>query len=180
MNSPSEKSPPIEFAFSFCPRCAAPNDDVGKIPLKCNACGLTLYFGPVAAVGGLVLNEENELLLVQRAKNPGKGLYGLPGGFIDRNETAEQALRREVLEETGLEVSDLRMTITHPNSYQYGGVTVPVLEMFFECRVVDKRQLHLADGELSGSQWTQPTPEHLDQMAFPSNRIALERWLASR
>lgn len=180
MNPQPVKSPLIELAYSFCPRCAAPNQNVGKIPMACQACGLTLYFGPVAAVGGLVLNDNNELLLVRRARDPGKGLYGLPGGFIDRNETAEQALRREVLEETGLEVSDLKMTITHPNSYQYGGVTVPVLDMFFECRVVDSSQLHLADGELASCQWTRPTQQHLDQMAFPSNRIALEHWLAIR
>ncbi len=171
------KSPPIEFAFKYCPRCAAPNSDIGSIPLKCDQCNFTLYFGPVAAVGGLVINDKNELLLVRRARNPGLGMFGLPGGFIDRDETAELALRREVLEETGLEIRDLRMVMTHPNGYQYGGITVPVLDLFFACYVVDADRLSLADDELSSSLWTRPTRDHLEQMAFASNRLAIESWL---
>ncbi len=178
MKPHSMTSPPIEFAFKFCPRCAAPNPDVGAIPLKCQACRFTLYFGPVAAVGGLILNDRDEMLLVRRARNPGLGMFGLPGGFIDREETAEQALRREVFEETGLAIFDLRMLMTHPNGYQYGGITVPVLDLFFECRVVDPSQLKLADDELSSSLWTRPNDEQLSQMAFPSNRLAIEYWLA--
>ncbi len=173
-------SPTIEFAFSYCPRCAAANEHVGKIPFHCCSCNLVLYFGPVAAVGGLVVNDAGELLLVRRAKDPGKGMFGLPGGFIDRDETAEAALEREILEETGLTIRSAKLTMTHPNSYRYGGITVPVLDLFFECRVVDASKLELVDGELSDWQWTRPTPEHLQQMAFHSNRLALQHWLTIR
>lgn len=172
--------PPIEFAFCYCPRCAVPNDQTGAIPFKCSECGLTLYFGPVAAVGGLVMNDEHELLLVCRARDPGKGLWGLPGGFIDRDETAEEALKREVHEETGLGIQNLRMTMTYPNGYKFGGIIVPVLDLFIECDVIDSSKLHLADGELAGCQWKRPTTADLDQMAFHSNRLAVEHWLETR
>lgn len=179
MKSTPATPPPIEHAFHFCPRCGAKHDAPGTIPFRCHACDLTLYFGPVSAVGGLVLNQDNELLLVRRARNPGKGMWGLPGGFVDRDETAEGALRREVFEETGLEIRDPCMTISHPNLYKYGGVAVPVLDLFFTCYVVEAEALHLSDGELSGFVWTRPTHEHLENMAFHSNRLALEHWLAA-
>jgi 8-oxo-dGTP diphosphatase len=48
------------------------------------------------------------VLLVKRAKDPGKGRWALPGGFLEMDETGEQAARRELLEETGVSVGDLR------------------------------------------------------------------------
>lgn len=55
------------------------------------------------AVGALVVNE-GSLLLVQRSADPGKGLWALPGGRVEANETLPAAAKREVKEETGLEV----------------------------------------------------------------------------
>lgn len=49
-----------------------------------------------AAVAGLIFNEKGQLLLTIRAKDPGKGLLDLPGGFVDMGENADQALRREI------------------------------------------------------------------------------------
>ena len=45
--------------------------------------------------------QDGTFLLVQRGEDPGRGLWGLPGGFVELGETAEGALAREVLEETG-------------------------------------------------------------------------------
>ena len=47
------------------------------------------FFGPFVAVGGLVINDKGQLLMVRRAKDPGKGKLGLPGGFIDAGEAVE-------------------------------------------------------------------------------------------
>ena len=61
-----------------------------------------------ATVDALVF-KENNILLVKRGKDPFKGKWALPGGFIDEEETAEQACRREVKEETSLEVQVKRL-----------------------------------------------------------------------
>ena len=82
----------VESAFRFCPVCASENPESGAIPFRCEACGYCNFFGPVAAVGALVTRGQDELLLVRRARDPGKGKWGLPGGFVDRDETVEQAL----------------------------------------------------------------------------------------
>lgn len=52
-----------------------------------------------------VIGDGQRLLLIQRAHEPFEGWWGLPGGAIELGETVEEALRREVLEETGLDVS---------------------------------------------------------------------------
>ncbi len=56
-----------------------------------------------------VLLHENRVLLVQRGKNPDKGLWGFPGGHVEWGETASQAAVRELAEETGI--------IAHPVGY---------------------------------------------------------------
>ena len=58
---------------------------------------------PQVAVGAIVIDEER-LLMVQRARDPGKGLWSLPGGRVEAGEYMHDALVREVREETGLEV----------------------------------------------------------------------------
>ena len=58
---------------------------------------------PRIGVGGLIINQ-NKVLLVKRAAPPAKGLWALPGGKLQWGETLEQAVEREVLEETGLTV----------------------------------------------------------------------------
>jgi 8-oxo-dGTP diphosphatase len=60
--------------------------------------------GPQLAVGAIVVRDE-KLLMVRRANEPGRGLWSLPGGRVERGEYLADALSREVAEETGLEVS---------------------------------------------------------------------------
>jgi ADP-ribose pyrophosphatase YjhB (NUDIX family) len=56
---------------------------------------------------GAVVIRDNAVLLVERAREPHKGYWSLPGGVVETGETLEQAVRREVREETGLQVEPL-------------------------------------------------------------------------
>ena len=85
----------------------------------------------------LILNEKNELLVCRRAKEPAKGTLDLPGGFIDMNETGEEGVSREVLEETELKVDKAVYQFSLPNIYIYSGFPVHTLDMFFLCTVKD-------------------------------------------
>jgi ADP-ribose pyrophosphatase YjhB (NUDIX family) len=58
---------------------------------------------PILGVGALILRG-SEILLIERGREPLKGLWSLPGGAVETGETLADAVRREVLEETGLEV----------------------------------------------------------------------------
>ena len=63
---------------------------------------------PIVSVGAVVLHE-NQVLIIQRGQEPLKGEWSLPGGALELGETLEQGIRREVLEETGLEVEPLKI-----------------------------------------------------------------------
>lgn len=58
----------------------------------------------VPCVGAVIRDERGRILLIKRGHEPGKGLWSVPGGRIEPGETDEQAVVREVREETGLEV----------------------------------------------------------------------------
>jgi ADP-ribose pyrophosphatase len=167
----------IEQAFHHCPRCANRHPEPGKIPFRCPECDFTLFFGPVAAVGGLIVDDEQRLLLVRRARDPGKGKWGLPGGFVDRGETIEEALLREIEEETALKISELDLLVTFPNRYNYRGVVSPVIDLFYVCQARRTDNIQLEPAELDEFCWATPTTKHLETMAFPSNRRAIEYWI---
>lgn len=62
---------------------------------------------PVVGVGAIIL-EGNKILLEKRKNAPGKGKWSVPGGLVELGESVEQAVIREVKEETGLEVIEPR------------------------------------------------------------------------
>ena len=71
--------------------------------LYCRQCDRILYENPLPATAAVVLDAEHRLLLVKRAMEPARGEWCLPGGFVELDETPEQGVLRELLEETGLE-----------------------------------------------------------------------------
>lgn len=60
--------------------------------------------GPALAVGAIVFDAAGRVLLVKRGREPARGKWSVPGGRVEAGETVREACRREVLEETGLEV----------------------------------------------------------------------------
>jgi len=131
----------------------------------------------VTAVGAIITNEAGQVLLIERAREPGLGKLGMPGGFVDPNESAEVALRREILEEVGLVVGELTFLITSANAYSYQGVVLPVLDIFFSARVLNGQSIVHDDAEVTSWMWTEVKPEVLSRMAFASNRLALENFV---
>lgn len=90
----------------FCPQCGAPLTSrarFGRQRPVCTACDHTVFIDPKVAVVVLITRDE-EVLLVQRANDPGRGKWALPAGFVDPDEDPRAAAIREAGEETGLEV----------------------------------------------------------------------------
>jgi ADP-ribose pyrophosphatase YjhB (NUDIX family) len=90
-------------SWRHCPSCGSriePAD--GKA--ECGACGYVAYANPAPAACALCVDEAGRVLLTRRAWEPYAGMWDLPGGFLDEDEHPLDALRRELAEETGLEV----------------------------------------------------------------------------
>lgn len=163
--------------FRYCPRCGNGNSQVGENPFACNHCDFVFYFSPVAAVGGIIVNAQNQILFVVRGKSPGMGKLGLPGGFADAGETLETSLAREVLEETSLIVDSVSYLCSFPNQYAYRGIAVDVLDTFFICTVESFKTLSAQAGEIESFLIATPDATVLNKLAFPSNRNAVELYL---
>ena len=89
-------------------------NEVDKYTWKCPDCGYVLYCNVAAAVGVIISDKNNNVLFEIRAKEPRKGFAALPGGFIDADETAEDAAKRECCEEIGADVQNIKYVCSFP------------------------------------------------------------------
>lgn len=159
--------------FRACPRCGATTDRPNEaVPFRCGPCGFVLYFNAAAAVAAFVRREDGQVLFIRRAKDPGRGKLGLPGGFVDFGETAEEATRREVREEVGLALGRLSYLASFPNRYVYAGVTYHTLDMFFQAERADGQEPRALDA-VQSLCWLDPGVVDLEEIAFPSMQSAV-------
>ena len=89
----------------FCPSCGertAPTVVGGRDRPTCTGCGHVQFGSFFVAVGGGVVDESDRILLARKAIEPALGKWTLPGGFVEQDELLEEAVVREVEEETGV------------------------------------------------------------------------------
>lgn len=163
--------------FHYCPKCGSHHFEIhDEKSKKCVDCGFVYYFNPATATVALIINDQNELLVCRRAKEPAKGTLDLPGGFIDMNETAEEGVAREVKEETGLDVIRCNYLFSLPNRYIYSDFTVHTVALFFRCQV--NNYLHLQAMDDAAELYFIPLENiHPEEFGLGSIREGLKRFL---
>lgn len=118
---------PEDFCWNFCPICGERLElcsDGERHQPRCEHCRRFYYRNPVPAVCCFIADGD-KLLLAQRGVEPCLGDWTLPGGFVELGETTEEAIVREMREETTLEIGDLRLIgVSTQQSRFYGAVTV--------------------------------------------------------
>ena len=165
----------VTWPFKYCPNCGTREMQFADLrKYTCPICGLS-YFHNVATGAGVLLMVQNRLLLLKRGKNPGKGLYTIPGGFVDPGESAEEAVIRECREETGLklEKSTLKYLTSRQNLYKYKNIPYVTCDIFFTA------ELNQAKPVIDGKETTKAVFAALNKidpaiLAFPSTRHALD------
>lgn len=157
-----------------CGRRLAQARERGEVVSRCRACGWTDWFNPAPTASVLILRRDRgrraEVLLVRRAFAPARGAWDVPGGFVDRGETGEQAARREVREELGVDVEIGPFVGAFPDIY--GADRAPSFNLYFAARLRrGDATIRVAD-DASGFRWF-PLDRLPSRLAFKNNRQAL-------
>lgn len=119
--------------MNFCRRCGVALTQVFPAGYRC-AGGHSIFLNPAPGVGLFLFDENGDLLLSIRAIDPDKGALDAFGGFVNGNETLEQALERELEEELALSQDNYSKPIyltSMTSSYRYGGEDCPVLSSLY-------------------------------------------------
>ena len=114
--------------MQYCSECAGTlekKEIEGHQRLVCPRCGKIYYQNPLPVVAAVIIGKEGRILLTKRGLPPGKGRWALLGGFVEKDESPEEAILREMKEEIGIEgkIEDL-IGVYKNESELYGSITV--------------------------------------------------------
>ena len=178
--------------FKLCPMCGSRKiENHGNRKWLCPDCGFDLYNNVASAVGVVIYDRFNNVLFEVRAKDPRKGYYAVPGGFVDFNESAEEAAVRECREEIGVEVEGVKFLCTAPNTYEYKNIEYKTCDIFFTVELPAKyeniddfiKTLKAEESEVQGfAAFRVESPEDIEKipLAFESARITLRHFLEQK
>ena len=163
-------------AYHFCPRCGSRLFVVQDFKSKrCSDCGFQVYMNAAASCVAIIRNAQGDVLVTRRARDPQKGTLDFPGGFVDMGEDIHKALKREVMEETNLEVTKSRYLFSIPNIYPYGGINVHSLDFFFSCQVADTKEGIIAKDDASEAFFMPLSKLREEDFGLSSMKDALHR-----
>ncbi|MEI6056341.1 MAG: NUDIX domain-containing protein [Lentisphaerota bacterium] len=152
----------------YCPKCGKNSFEEDSFKsFKCQKCNFRIFLNAGAAVIAIIRNDRNEVLLTIRRHDPYAGMLDLPGGFVDYEENAEEALCREIKEELNLEVVDLKYLLSIPNLYEYEGILYHTLDLAFSCKVESFDNIK-TDDDVSGYKFIPIEDISLDDVGLRS------------
>jgi len=163
----------------FCPNCGGHLSErlletEDRPRLVCNQCQRILYLNP-KVVAGVIIDRGGRLLLLRRAIEPRRGTWTFPAGYMEIDETAEQAAIRETEEEVGLKVKAGPLVGVYSRPAPEGpGVLIVV----FQGR--QPRGRVKIGHEVLETRWFDLDDIPWDELSFPTTHAALRDWLRAR
>ena len=167
---------PGSTSITRCPRCGGEALSWPSMKnFECADCGFVLYLNTAAAVA-VIMECRGKILFGVRKHEPMGGMLDLPGGFVDQGESAEEAARREVKEELGIDIHDLRYLFSFPNTYPYRGMVYDTLDLIFLVQWNQPPEVTAAD-DLEAAIWVRRDAVEYERIGFDSLRRAVRRYL---
>lgn len=146
---------------NFCPACGTPTEKREPIMKKCPNCGNELY--PAISTAILALIQKEDSLLLVHARNFRGPFHSLVAGFLETGETLEECVAREVMEETGLKIKNIKYFGNQPWPYP-SGLMVGFIADY------ESGEIKLQEEELSEGRFY--TKDHLPELP---RRLSLAR-----
>ena len=152
----------------FCGVCGGPMKMHTEISKRCTHCGKEIW--PLLATAIIVLIHREDKVLLVHARNFRGKFFGLVAGFVETGETLEEAVVREVHEEVGIKIKNIRYFASQPWPYPCG------LMVGFTADYVSG-ELHLQRSELDDAGWfdRDHLPPVPDKMSIA--RQLIDSWL---
>lgn len=178
--------------FNMCPMCGSKKiENRNNQKWICPDCGFDLYCNVAAAVGVIICDKYGNILMEVRAKNPRKGFLALPGGFVDADESAEDAVVRECREEIGVPIKGVKFLCTNPNTYEYKNITYKTCDMFFTADLPEEydtiddfiKTLKAEESEVLGFKSCKIVSENDIEnlpLAFNSAKMTLRKFISQK
>ncbi len=170
--------------YKYCPRCGTRyslsdgDDDI--VSLRCSACEYEFYQNSSPASTAVIPSKTrpHEIILLTRATTPGKGLLGLPGGFLKYREAPHDGVRREVAEEMHVGIEVDRLFDAYLVDYEFRGSLVSVVELVFLAKPMDIEAQAIRTNEASAVAYydVRELRDAPHRMAFPEQQRALLRY----
>lgn len=165
----------IGQAIKNCPNCLEKALEYdGMKHYRCTSCSWEYYQNTAAAVAG-ILEFNGKILAIIRNREPGKGMLDFPGGFVDPEESAEQALIREIKEELNIKIESLKYLCSAPNNYRYKGIDYSTCDIFFII-TLSSDIFTIEPSEIAGYKWLKPEELIPGEFAFKSMWNAIEQY----
>lgn len=163
--------------WRYCPRCASELRHAGN-RVECPACDYVHYAASLPTASAFVV-DGSRILLARRASEPDAWKWDAPGGFLEEGEDPVAGLRRELLEETSLELEVGAFVGAFTDTYGDGADARYVLNLTWEARFVSGEPAPADD--VSELRWfrTDSLPD-VDELAFRWLDPALRDWAARR
>lgn len=157
-----------DITTHYCGVCGAPMDFSTDISKKCPKCGREIW--PELATAIIVLVRRGDEVLLVHAKNFRGDFFGLVAGFVETGESLEQAVKREVMEETNIKIRNVRYYKSQPWPYPCG-----LMVGFFAD--YESGEIRLQESELSAGAWFRKDnlPEIPGKLSIA--RMLIDEWL---
>jgi NADH pyrophosphatase NudC (nudix superfamily) len=167
----------VAYEYRYCPQCATPlqsitqEEDGGpKARTRCPACDFTHWNNPTPVLAAVIecADREGRVLLARNAAWPSKDAFGLITGFMEAGESPQDGIRREVAEETSLEVEELNLI----GVYEFLRMNQVIIAYHARCRGEVKLSPELVEYRLYAPG---------EVMCWPAGTgYALAEWLRSK
>lgn len=137
-------------SVQYCGKCGSKTvHDKKERMMRCPSCGNTMFPKISPAIIVAVTDDRNRLLLTKYAGKTGDQ-YALVAGFVEIGETLEECVQRELMEEVGIKVKDIRYYASQPWGF------VGNLMVAFTAKLDGSDQIHLDETELGLARWMRP------------------------